>query len=545
MKTRNEHIDTELSPDAASLAGTAGGDELLAALERLEHQNRVLRSIMKIKNLVETESDAPALAGRTCAALVENRGYHNAWMVLFEPGPVYGNPQCRVSSMAQESVGGAFAELQQRIERGEMTPCIRSTLSRPGVTVIKDPVRECPDCPLAAEYEGRGGLSRRLEHGGALYGILTVSVPGSFATDREEQFLFDELAGAVSYALHGIEARRRMSRTEELLEESTVRFETIYDQAAVGIAIISPEGEWVHANRKLRDIFSYREDELAGSSIMEVLVMDMDSYRDTHRLLRGELETVWLNMQFINRYRVRGWISFNASLVRDSLGKPRYAVAVITDITDEKNNRERIDAALKEKEILLKEIHHRVKNNMQVVTSLINLQSDQVDDPEFTELMVECRNRIRSMALVHEKLYQSGNLAEIAMDEYLLTLVGELSRSYNTGGRVEILVESEGVRMNIEKAIPCAIIVNELVTNAMKYAFPDGARGEVRVGFRVRENGACALTVSDNGAGFPRNITIEESSTLGMQLVSALTRELKGNITLDRDGGTCFTIEFE
>ncbi len=545
MKIRYGEIKSDRITDETSLHGGGREDDLLHAMRRLEHRNRVLRSAMDINDLFVNETDAACLAQKVCEILVENRGYHNAWIALFEPEPAGENPRCGLRFIAGSAAGEKFTLLKDRIGAGEMTVSMKQTLSRPGVTVIEGPVTDCSDCPLSKGFEGRGCLARRLEHGGTLYGILSVSVSGPFVKSREEQNLFDELAGAVSRGLHRIETAREKSRAGELLEESAIRFETIFDQAAVGIAIISPDGDWVLANKKLRDIFSYREDELAGTSIMEVLAMDVDSYRNTHRLLRGELDNVWNNFQFINRYRVRGWVSFNATLVRDSRGKPRYAVAVITDITDEKNNRERIEAALKEKEILLKEIHHRVKNNMQVVTSLINLQSEQVNEPEFTELMDECRNRIRSMALVHERLYQSGNLAEISMEEYLQALGGELSRSYNTGERIEIVVEASGASVNIEKAIPCAIIVNELVTNAMKYAFPGNAAGEVRVGFREEENGRCVLTVSDNGIGLPPDADYEESSTLGMQLITALAGELNGNITLDRECGTRFTIEFE
>ena len=162
-----------------------------------------------------------------------------------------------------------------------------------------------------------------------------------------------------------------------------------------------------------------------------------------------------------------------------------------------------IRAALKERETLLKEIHHRVKNNMQIISSLISLQADKATETETIEMLDDSQRRIRSMALIHEKLYRSGSLAEIDFADYIESLIDELLRMYNVPpGVITITADIENIQLGVDTAIPCALIINELVSNCLKHAFPDGRTGEVTVALQ-RANGAHTLTVADDGVGFP------------------------------------------
>jgi PAS domain S-box/PAS domain S-box len=206
---------------------------------------------------------------------------------------------------------------------------------------------------------------------------------------------------------------------------------------------------------------------------------------------------------------------------------------------------EAIRAALKERETLLKEIHHRVKNNMQVVSSLLSLQAAHATEPETIEMLNESQRRIRSMALIHEKLYRSGSLAEIDFADYVESLTNDLRRMYNVAERaITITVDIENVQLGVDTAIPCALIVNELVSNSFKYAFPSGRAGDVTVALQ-RANGAYTLTVADNGVGFPADADFRATDSLGMQLVVMLVNQLGGTITLDRTKGTMFNITFK
>jgi len=205
---------------------------------------------------------------------------------------------------------------------------------------------------------------------------------------------------------------------------------------------------------------------------------------------------------------------------------------------------ELIRTTLKERETLLKEIHHRVKNNMQVISSLLSLQAAQATEPETIDMFSESQRRIRSMALIHEKLYRSGSLAEIDFGDYVESLVGELLRMYNVPlGVITTTVEIENVQLGVDAAIPCALIINELVSNSLRYAFPDGRTGGVTVALQ-RSNEAYTLTVADDGVGFPADVDFRATDSLGMQLVVTLVNQLEGTIELNRENGTAFVISF-
>jgi len=215
----------------------------------------------------------------------------------------------------------------------------------------------------------------------------------------------------------------------------------------------------------------------------------------------------------------------------------------MTDITERRRAEAQIAASLKEKEVLLKEIHHRVKNNLQVISSLLNLQAATVVDGKTLEQLRESQNRIRSMALIHERLYQSGNLARIDFGEYVRSLVGFLARTYSMS-TVRIVVNVQSIDLPVNTAIPCGLIINELVSNALKYAFPGGREGEVNIDLVVKPDGSGVLSVRDDGIGLPAELVPQKTTTLGLQLVNTLTKQLNGSIELMRGNGTTFSITF-
>ena len=207
---------------------------------------------------------------------------------------------------------------------------------------------------------------------------------------------------------------------------------------------------------------------------------------------------------------------------------------------------EQLRASLSEKEILLKEIHHRVKNNLQVICTLLELQSDYIVDDRSRKYFMESQDRIRSMALVHEKLYQVKDFSCIDFTGYINSLTNYLYRSYVTDPeRVSLTTDVGNVTLGIDEAIPCGLIINELVSNSLKYALPDGRKGDITVRFQADNQGLITLTVADNGAGFPAGLNFRETDSLGLQLVNMLTTQLRGDIDLRTDKGTEFTIHFK
>jgi two-component sensor histidine kinase len=214
------------------------------------------------------------------------------------------------------------------------------------------------------------------------------------------------------------------------------------------------------------------------------------------------------------------------------------------EIAERMRAEERIKASLKEKEVLLQEIHHRVKNNLQIISSLLNLQAGTIDNPEMLETFLESMNRIRSMALIHEQLYRSHDLAGIDFGAYVQKQAAFLFRTYGAdAGRITLKVEADEMSLGIDQAVPFGLIVNELMSNALKHAFPAGRAGEIRVALGVNEDNV-TLEFSDNGVGLPPDLTCRTTTSLGLELVSILIEQLDGEIELESRNGTIFKLIF-
>ena len=206
---------------------------------------------------------------------------------------------------------------------------------------------------------------------------------------------------------------------------------------------------------------------------------------------------------------------------------------------------DRITSSLHEKEVLLKEVHHRVKNNLQIITSLLNLQASKIKDKKLEAMFRDSQGRVKTMALIHEKLYRSENLSEVNFADYVDSLTRfMLSTVSGNRERISIKQDVDKILLSVDKAIPCGLIINELVTNALKYAFPDGNGGEIIVSCKRGADRRIVLEISDNGVGIPGEVDLENTGTLGMQLVTSLIGQLDGTIRIDRESGTRFTLEF-
>ena len=201
--------------------------------------------------------------------------------------------------------------------------------------------------------------------------------------------------------------------------------------------------------------------------------------------------------------------------------------------------------AEEEKEVLLREIHHRVKNNLQIISSILQLQAENVSDESSLATLRESRNRISAMSLIHEKLYHSKSLAKIDFQEYIYELITSLFISYGVNSdMIRSEIHAEGIHLDINTAIPCGLLLNELISNCLKHAFPEGRSGKIIIALHSDNEGTFTLMVSDDGIGFPETLDFRSTGTLGLQLVSALTNQLDANMELDRARGTAFRIAF-
>ncbi len=231
--------------------------------------------------------------------------------------------------------------------------------------------------------------------------------------------------------------------------------------------------------------------------------------------------------------------------LHDSEGNVVGILGTFADITERKQADEKIKASLKEKEVLLKEIHHRVKNNLQIISSLLKLQSGYIKDKHTLEMFKDSQSRIRSMALIHEKLYQSQDLSKVEFAEYISNLAANLFRSYELDPTaIKSTLNIENIFLEIDVAVPCGLIINELVSNSLKYAFPDRRKGEIQIQLYSDNGHEIKLIVSDNGIGLPKDFDFQNTGTLGLQLVNNLVEQLEGTTEVNGNSGTEFRIKF-
>jgi PAS domain S-box-containing protein len=285
----------------------------------------------------------------------------------------------------------------------------------------------------------------------------------------------------------------------------------------------------------------YTAAELSGRPLGQLFVSEIafDSVEPSMERADG--------VEVVMRTRSDDRIPVHCSLapMRDPTGQVTGVVCVAANISQQKETERRLRDSLREKELLLKEVHHRVKNNLQVISSLLNLQADQFQDPELVRVFRESQARVRSMALIHQQLYRSDDLARIDFAAYIIELTEHLKRGLGSdAARVNVALDLHSILLPIDLAIPCGMIVNELISNCLTHAFPDQRAGEIRVSFRS-ECGRCQLSVADDGVGMPVSPLTGEVTSMGLKVVMALTRQIRGQLECELQRGSEFSVRFE
>ncbi|VTR92980.1 pas domain-containing protein : PAS domain S-box OS=Methanobacterium sp. Maddingley MBC34 GN=B655_1763 PE=4 SV=1: MASE1: PAS_3: PAS_4: PAS_8: PAS_4: PAS_4: PAS_9: HisKA_2: HATPase_c [Gemmata massiliana] len=336
-------------------------------------------------------------------------------------------------------------------------------------------------------------------------------------------------------------------RAADALRESEERFRSAFDSAPIGVALVSPDGRWLKVNQSVCALVGYSEAELLTIDFQTITHPD-DLGADlalVEQVLRGELPSYQMEKRYFHKTGHVIDVLLSVSLVRDARGQPLYFISQIQDITERKRAEVRLLASVHEKEVMLKEIHHRVKNNLQIISTLLDLQSDGITDPAALAAFRESRGRVRSMALIHERLYRSENLASVEFGTYVRNLAEDLFRAYRADDEAIRLAVSVSVPpVPLDIAIPCGLLVNELISNCLKYAFADREGGMIAVSLAPEEPGTHLLTVADDGVGLPPGFDFRHTTSFGLQLVNTLVEQLGGDIALDGTSGTRFTIRF-
>ncbi|MEO8148015.1 MAG: histidine kinase dimerization/phosphoacceptor domain -containing protein [Bacteroidia bacterium] len=241
------------------------------------------------------------------------------------------------------------------------------------------------------------------------------------------------------------------------------------------------------------------------------------------------------------------WTSSTLTPVFDEQGDLKNVVVIDTDITERMRMERQLQESLEERGLLLKEIHHRVKNNLQIIISLFNLQSSYISDESALKALKDGQHRIKSMALIHERFYQSEGLSKIDFDDYIKRLTENLFLSYNINQeKIKFKIDSVKVPLDIDTAVPCGLIVNELVSNSLNHAFVGRETGEIFISFHPLGESHCRLIIADNGVGFKEGFVFENSDSLGTQLVTALTEQIDGRVAYENNNnGLKYTIDFK
>jgi PAS domain S-box-containing protein len=359
---------------------------------------------------------------------------------------------------------------------------------------------------------------------------------------RETAFPVRDTSGEVSRIVGIAQDITRQKEAEESLRATSVLLSSLIDNLHAGIVVEDMSRRVIHLNPAFRKMFALSapvESLLGIDSKLVFREQEVWAQRNDEIIRAGEECRDEEMVSESGRVFSRDYFP----LLVD--GDCQYHLWRYEDITDRKRSDERIRASLKEKEVLLKEIHHRVKNNLQVISSLLNLQANQIKDKEAAQVFRDSQSRVKAMSLVHERLYQSSDLASINFAGYVQDVTRHLLRSYQSGPRgVRMLVDVDPVSFNIDTAIPCALIINELVSNAFKYAFPNGKEGEIRIRLNQAAGEDLNLSISDNGVGFPPHVDWEQTDSLGLHLVRSLTDQLNGTIKCHLDHGARFDIRF-
>lgn len=336
-------------------------------------------------------------------------------------------------------------------------------------------------------------------------------------------------------------------KAEENLRMSEIKYHTLYSSMSEGVAIhkviyddnqIPADYEIVDVNPAFEKILGLDRKEFLGKKASEAYGTGEAPYLDIY----SEVAKTGNSTQFETYFKSSDTY-FSISVFSPY---PGFFATVFEDISERKKAEDDIKASLKQKELLLQEIHHRVKNNLQIISSLLNLQESYVDDEEAIDVLQESQNRVLSMAMIHEMLYDSEDLSTINFHGYIQNLVYDLFNSYGVKGNIlELNLNVDEIYLNIETAVPCGLIISELVSNCLKYAFPGDESGNLSIDFHLQNYDEFELIIADDGVGLSGNIDFENTDSLGLRLVSSLVNQLDGSIELDRSQGTKFIIKFK
>lgn len=359
------------------------------------------------------------------------------------------------------------------------------------------------------------------------------AVPGDIESTLPEasQLMLHDLR------VHQIELQMQneeLQRAQEELVASLEAYRDLYDLAPIGYCTVDASGTIIRANLRAASLFGVERSELSGQQLTRYIEpQDQDSFYLLRKQVQDSNAGRSVELRMVKGLRQLVWVQLTATAATDKSGQPLLLV-VLTDVTDRRLAQSALQSSLQEKVALLNEVHHRVKNNLQVITSLLRLETHRGHEAGVKSVLDEMQGRIRSMALLHELLYREGNFASVDLGQYLRRLCTETLRALQTSpGQIKLELELASVKVSMDQATPCGLLVNELISNCVKHAFPDGRQGMVKVELQPLEGKEqFQLRVSDNGIGLPADFEDRRKTSLGLQLAGDLAGQLGSSLVI-------------
>jgi PAS domain S-box-containing protein len=333
---------------------------------------------------------------------------------------------------------------------------------------------------------------------------------------------------------------------EKSLKESESKYRNLVETSPDIIWEINKKGVFSYISPQALPILGYKPQELIGRSMFSII--SPEAVESTEKSFMSHIERFdkfnTIEVPALRKDGKKLIIEVRSMTMTDINGNIIGLQGISRDITDKTIATKKLKTSIKEKDILLREIHHRVKNNMQIISSLLSLQMTHLDHGDAVDLLKESQNRVRSMAIIHDKLYQSNDFTKIDLSEYIKSLVNGLFYSYSIEDHINSSIDVDDVLLNIETAVPFGLILNELISNSLKHGFPEGISGELYISLKFVDD-KYELIVGDTGIGFPEEIDFKKTDSLGLQLVNNLVSQIDGEIELNKSHGTEYKIIFK
>ena len=470
----------------------------------------------------------------------------NALLLLVEPLPAPADrPQ------AQNILDHIFTFVGVLAPDGTVLEANRASLEAADITLDEVRGRKFWDCYWWSLTPDTARRIRRAVHNAAAGATPRFDIDKSMVGNKSvtiDMILYPvhDRHGTVTHLIYSAIDVSDRKAGEAALQRSEQRFRQVVESAPDGLAMVDTAGQMVLVNAGMESIFGYTRDEMLGHTI-EMLMPQR--HRSAHgALFQGYLEEPTARDMAGRRElyaRRKDGSEFPVEIGLNPIPTEAgtMVLATIQDVTRRKADRQMIERSLEEKTVLLHEIHHRVKNNLQVISSLLNLQARNAD-PSVSRALSESQGRVKAMALIHQLLYERNDFSQVDLATYLQRLCALLQESYRDGpARFSLQVNAaEPVHLNLQRAVSCGLLVNELVTNAIKHAFPDGRSGHIKVTLAPIDKDHCAITVADDGVGLPPEVSPGTSRTLGMQLIPLLSDQAGGQWQVFREQGTRFEL---